>query len=338
MSPRPHRSLLVTSVGAYADSGFGTGGLTCVEEGQARVIDKIDSTALWAGSGMIWRFARGLQSIVGYGPEGMRSVLRLPDARDVHDVVLREGQFVCVSTGTNEVLWIDPFGRVTRRWAAPGDRDAWHLNCLCEKDGRLFLSAFGRFDGHREWVGKSQGRGFIMDLETGETVVENLSGPHNPRFIDGQWVVCDSHASALVLQDAAGRRRVVALEGFTRGLAHDSHFFYVGESASRKEALPSGHSNIAIIERQSLEVVGRVRIPFPEIYEVVLLPAAEGWRFGSAPEAFEVDRGGERLRALESQVELGLREIATLRFCLDDVETYRQIKAGMTRLKRRILG
>ncbi len=338
MPLQPHRSFLVTSVGAYADSGFGTGGLVCVREGESVVIDKIDSTGLWAGGDTIYRFARGLQSIVGYGPDGVRSVLRIPEAKDIHDVMLRDGKFVCVSTGTNEVLWIDAFGRITRRWMADGELDAWHLNCLCEKDGRLYLAAFGRFADHRAWVGKCAGLGFILDLESGAEVVNGLSGPHNPRFLDGEWIVCNSHTNSLLIQAADGTRREVALGGFTRGLAHDADFFYVGESANRKAGIPTDHSFIATVDRRTLEVIDRIKIPFPEIYELVPLAPADADRMAADPSRFQIERTSDRIRELENQVELGIGEIEKLRFHLDDMKTYAEFKAKLTKIKRRIVG
>jgi hypothetical protein len=42
----PQRCFLVTCLGAYDDSGVGTGGFVCVHEGQALILDKIDSTGL----------------------------------------------------------------------------------------------------------------------------------------------------------------------------------------------------------------------------------------------------------------------------------------------------
>jgi len=333
-----HRSFLVTSLGAYADSGLGTGGFTCVREGEAVVIDKIDSTALHESGGAIYRFARGLQSIVGYGEDGLRSILRIPEARDVHDVLLRDGHFVCVSTGTNEVVWVDPLGRIARRWTADGVGDAWHLNCLYEADGRLFLSAFGRFSAHREWLNQCAGTGFVFDLESGREVLSGLSGPHNQRFIEGEWVVCNSHAKSLVIQRRDGRREEVALNGFTRGLAYDGDFFYVGESANRKAEIPADHSFIAIIDRRSLNVVDRIRIPFPEIYEIVLIAPEFAARITGELSRFQIDRGSDRIRELENQVELSLKEIEALRVCVHDVSVYMEFKAHLTRIKRRLIG
>ena len=336
--PGPHRSFLVSCLGAYDDSGLGTGGFVVVRDGEATVIDKIDSTGLRTGHGLVYRFVRGLRSIVGYGPEGVRTIIRVPEAKDVHDIFVVGDGFVCVSTGSNEVVWIDFAGRVTRRWRGAGERDAWHLNCLCEKDGRLFVSAFARLSEHRGWVGKCKGLGFIADLDTVEDAVTGLSGPHNPRWIDGDWVVCNSHTNSLLLQRTDGSRHEIALGGFTRGLASDADFYYVGESADRKAAIPTDHSFLVTIDRRTHEVVDRIRIPFPEIYELLPIATDYAESIATEPSRFQIERTGERVAELENQVELSLKRIEELSFRLNDVGTYRAFKEGLTRLKRRLVG
>jgi hypothetical protein len=337
MPPEFHRSFLVTSVGAYDDSGIGTGGFVCVRDGEATVIDKIDSTGLCVHGTLFFRFARGLQTIVGYDESGVRFSLRLPEAKDVHDIIARDEEFVCVSTGTNEILWITPLGTIVRRRHFDGERDAWHLNCLWPENGKLYLSAFGRFPTHRGWVGNCTGTGFVVDLETNQEVCSGLNGPHTPRFIDGDWVICDSHAHALRLQRADGTSRVVQLAGFTRGLAFDAHYFYAGESANRKADILSDHSHIAVIDRNSLEVVARIRVPFPEIYDVVMVPASFAERVAQNLAAFQINQDDRRFHALETQIELGQREIEKLKLRLTDLASYAAFKQTLTVLKRRIL-
>ncbi len=335
---QPQRSYLVTCVGAYDDSGIGTGGFVCVHEGKATVVDKIDSTGLCEAGGTYYRFMRGLQSIVGYREDGLRFVLKVPDARDVHDFTLRDGQFICVSTGTNEILWVDPLGRVTRRWQAGGERDAWHLNCLCEVNGRLHVSAFGEFAEHRGWVGKCQGRGFILDFESGEKVVTGLNGPHNPRYIGGEWVVCDSHAHSVVFRKGSEPPRTLQLAGFTRGLACDEHYLYVGESADRKAEVPAAVSSIAVIDRSTHQVVERFEVPFPEIYEIQIVPADFARAMASNTDAFRLDRSQERFTQLERQVEIGWQEIASLKRRLDPLLGVEYLRGRLVQFKRRLVG
>ena len=334
----PQRCFLVTCLGAYDDSGIGTGGFVCVHEGQALILDKIDSTGLCEHEGTYYRFARGLRAIVGYDASSLRYFVKVSGARDIHDLVVSEGRFICVSTGTNEVLWIDPLGNVTRRWRAEGERDAWHLNCLCEVDGRWHVAAFGRFVAHRGWVGECSGKGFVFDLESGREVVTGLNGPHNPRFLDGAWFVCDSHASALVVQRSDEATRSIPLGGFTRGLAWDAHFLYVGVSADRKAQIAADHSAIVVLNRATLEIALRFEIPFPEIYEIVLVPAAFSAAVAKNPAAFQIDQAQERFAALEQQVQLGCKEITELRRRLEPLLAVEEVRGRLVQLKRRLVG
>jgi len=333
----PHRSFLVTSVGAYDDSGIGTGGFVCVNDGDPIVIDRIDSTGLCSDETTFFRFARGLQTILGYDAHGLRFSLRLPNAKDVHDILFLDGHFVCVATGTNEVLWFTPFGQLIKRTRFEGERDAWHVNCLWREGGKLYLSAFGRFSNHRGWVGHCTGTGFIMDLDSGDEVCSGLSGPHTPRLIDGDWIVCDSHAKMLRIHRPGGSVQIVELAGFTRGLTFDAHYFYVGESANRKADILSDHSHIAVVDRQTFKVIERFRIPFPEIYDIVMISPAFAQAMAGNVSRFQFGDETTRIVALEQQVDLGRNEIEKLKLRLSDLASYAAFKQRLTVLKRRLL-
>lgn len=334
----PQQSFLVTCVGAYDDSGLGTGGFVCLGESGAVTIDKIDSTGLCAHGEVVYRFARGLRSIIGYGSEGVRSFLRVPEAKDIHDLFVIGDEFVAVSTGSNEVVWLDFHGTVRRRWQAEGERDAWHLNCLWPDSGRLYLCAFGRFPTHRGWLGQCGETGIVFDIESGREVVTGLSGPHNPRLIDGHWVVCDSHVSALIVQAPDGTRRSVALGGFTRGLAFDAHYYYVGVSANRKAVVPETESHIAVVDRTALEVVARHAIPFPEIYDLIPIAPTHAARIAGNVSAFQLDLTADHTRTLERQIELGLDEIVSLQLQLAEAREQKGLRGALGEVKRALTG
>jgi hypothetical protein len=303
-----YSSLLVTCPGAYADSGLGTGGFVLLHEGRAHVIDRADTTGIWESDGLVYRFSRGLHTVTAIDAEGARLVLRLPGARDVHDLAVVNGEVICVCSGTNEVLWFDLQGRPLRRWTAQGEGDAWHLNCLWFVDGRMYLCAFGEFATHRAWAEGCKETGFVFDLETGERVMEGLSGPHNPRFIDGHWVVCDSHTRSVLRQGSDGSARRAQLSAFTRGLAFDARHLYVGESADRKAATADAGATVAVLDRADLTVLDRIPVPFPEIYELLVVPGDWAEAIASAPQRYTFDPASEHIEALEAQVRRGEEE------------------------------
>lgn len=311
-SPPPFSPLLVTCPGAYADSGLGTGGFVLMHKGNDHIIDRSDTTGIWQDGELVLRFSRTLHTVTGVDRDGVRLVIKLPEARDVHDIAVYDDHILCVCSGSNEVLYFDRAGNLVDRWSAPGEGDAWHLNCLWFEGGRTYLSAFGDFREHRGWAGGCRETGFIFDLESGERVVGGLSGPHNPRYLDGAWLVCDSHTRSLVRVAADGSRQQVQLDAFTRGLAFDAHYLYVGESANRKAPEPPESSTIAVLNRQTLEVVDRLTVPFPEVYEILLAPPEMADRMADRPEQYTLNTTNERISVLEGQARRGESEVRRL--------------------------
>ena len=76
----------------------------------------------------------------------------MPGLADPHDLAWDGELLVAVSTLGNAVLWIDSKGVVVRRWSPPGTGDCWHLNGVAVHEGRVLVTAFGRFARHREWA------------------------------------------------------------------------------------------------------------------------------------------------------------------------------------------
>lgn len=72
--------------------------------------------------------------------------------------------------------------------------------------GRLLVSAFDRFHTHRGWteVATREGTGIVFDVRSGRDVMSGLSSPHNPLWIDGGWLVCNSARGELLRLDGKG--------------------------------------------------------------------------------------------------------------------------------------
>lgn len=171
-------SLLVSCPGRYDISGTDSGGLVLIDDWQAKVIDTLDTSGITMSDNYIFRYSRQASSILGYDDKGLSFMLDLGAVDDVHDLRITNNGFICVSTGTNEVLWYDFLGKVVHSWKANGEGDAWHLNCLENIDGTLFISAFGEFSQHRGW--NTQGChecGFVLNLESQEKVLTGYQDP-----------------------------------------------------------------------------------------------------------------------------------------------------------------
>jgi hypothetical protein len=260
--------LLVSCCGEHGGSGQGTGGLVLIQDREPVVIDQVDTTGICEAQGMVMRVARGKQELWSYSRDGVRCWRwSIHDIKNPHDVRwLRGGRLVLMATGQNEIRWYDNMMNETSRWQAPGEGDAWHLNCLWQADEHLYATAFGAFREHRGWVDKSQMSGFLFGLGTGERVMDSLGQPHSPRFIDGHWYVCESFNQGLAVLNGERVRRV-ALDGYTRGMDWGPFHLYVGESRLRGDSPVL--ATVAVLDRDTLELQDRIEVPFPEIYEVL---------------------------------------------------------------------
>ena len=195
--------------------------------------------------------------------------------REPHDLVWDGDTFVAVSTLSNSVLWISAGGDIVRTLQVEGDGDSWHLNSLSIGEGKLVASAFGRFSRHRGWSnGNAAGAGIVFDLESGEDLVRGLDCPHDPRLVDGLWLVCNSGRKELLAADAADGRivRRLELEGWTRGLEVGDDVLYVGESANRAEPSAEQLASLVLIDRRTWDVVDRVPLPCQEVFDVIRVP------------------------------------------------------------------
>jgi hypothetical protein len=92
--------------------------------------------------------------------------------------------------------------------------------------------------------------GAIMEIDliqkkTVSTLTENLWMPHNPKIINGAFYVLDS-----LKGDLKGNNfnTIGSFPAFTRGLAHDGSFFYVGQSRNRNFSKNIGINNNTSID------------------------------------------------------------------------------------------
>jgi hypothetical protein len=270
-------------------------GLFVYDGSSVSFIDAYPCAGLSARGGRMFR-AGALRSNDGvellvYDRNGIVAYHRLDGLGDPHDVLaLDDGRVLCVSTRDNAIVSIAPDGTVNPVWRADAPLDAWHVNCLYLRDGRLFATAFGRFDTFRGWhptLGADAG--MLFDVETGEDVVTGLSQPHSPRWVDGGWLICDSAKHAVVRVEEDGRRFSIPVGGFSRGTCVIGAYAYVGVCVSgpHENMLTSAKGWISVLERESWSEVDRIAMPCGGMYdllevdETMLEGLRAGFRVGS---------------------------------------------------------
>lgn len=197
---------------------------------------------------------------------------------DLHDVLQGPDGTYAVFTETNQVVRLDEAFQVREQWRFGAEPDSAHVNCLAWHDGRLIASMFGGFTEHRGYKGQSRKAGRVVDVRTGEVLIDGLSQPHSLVSADGQLWLCSSEDCEVRIYDQSFRLlRSIALPGYTRGLAVGAQAVYVGISRSRNLPLDEvgafDSAVVSVLERQTLSVLGYVPVPWNEIYDIRLAPA-----------------------------------------------------------------
>ena len=275
-----HNDLLLLASCPHVASN--AGGLLAFNGAEVERVDSLSTTGLCLAESRLCRLlwaddhTNGPIEFLSYDAGGVDGYFRIDGLAEPHDLAWNGREFVVVSTATNSVLRVSPTGTVTGQWKIPGTGDAWHLNSLLLTRTRVLVAAFGEFQHHRQWTQEdTSGTGLVFDVATGESILTGLSCPHNPRFFDGAWTVCNSKTGELLQIDpvTATVQRRLQLDGWTRGVAVSDDYVFVGVSARRYEGAQAEQGRIAVVCRQTWTVLEQVEVPCREIYDLVLVPA-----------------------------------------------------------------
>ena len=262
-----------------SSSSEDNGGLAAFDGTVCGRIDNLKTHGLAFRDGLFFRALtyseppRPVSDLLVYDAHGVFRYQRLDDVWGVHDILPRDGHTLAVSTGHNIIYRIEDGGRTTPWWGTGVREDTWHLNCLTEINGDVYVSAFGMFDARRDWDrARDKSTGIVMRVPDGKVVLSGLTQPHHPRWVDGTWLVCNSAIGSLDAYDADGQLvRRLPLPLYPRGLAVGERAIFVGSSRHRK-ARDSVRATVTILDRNDWSVLGEFALEWPEIYDLAIVP------------------------------------------------------------------
>ncbi|MEQ9229949.1 MAG: TIGR03032 family protein [Cyclobacteriaceae bacterium] len=136
-----------------------------------------------------------------------------------------------------EVKWKPPFIGELRPF------DKCHLNGMAMKDGKpKYVSMFGEMDQPTEWRKSEKNHGLIMDVDTGEVLVRNLTMPHTPTLYEEKIYFLQSGTGQIMYYDLKTKQtvEVALLKSFLRGLEVIGDFLFVGASELREQSTSFG--------------------------------------------------------------------------------------------------
>lgn len=218
---------------------------------------------LWMSSlYQLWRFENFLDAgIVADGHDAMFVPVagHTTGDADIHDIHIRSDgtplfvvtRFNCIATlgerGSFRPVWRPPF---IDRIAA---EDRCHLNGMAiEDDMPRCVTCVGRSNVAEGWRDHRQNGGLLIDVESGETIVQGLSMPHSPRLHNGQlWMLQSGTGEFGRVDLATGQFEPICfLPGFARGLTFVGDYAVIGLSRPRRSETFEGLALNARLERE----------------------------------------------------------------------------------------
>lgn len=221
---------------------------------------------------------------------------------DIHEMGWGEDGLWAVNTRFSCLSRIDQENSFVPVWRPPfisalAPEDRCHLNGLAMVDGHpRYVTALGVTDNAQGWRGNKANGGMLMEVETGEILLQGLSMPHSPRWYrDRLWVLESGDGGIGYLDPTTGKLETVArLPGFTRGLDFVGPLAFIGLSQIRETAVFSGLPiterlkervcGVWVVNIETGEIVALLR--FEEAVQEIFAVQFTPWRF---PEVLEWD-------------------------------------------------
>lgn len=181
---------------------------------------------------------------------------------DIHEMALdKDDALWFLNTKFSSLCTLDDESSFVPVWRPPfvtslADEDRCHLNGLCMIDGKpKYVTALGATDTKSGWRENKKDGGILMDVDSGEILLEKLSMPHSPRWYQDKLWLLESGKGHLSLVDLASKKltMVSELPGFTRGIDFIGPLAFIGLSQIRESAIFSG---LPITERLEERICG----------------------------------------------------------------------------------
>jgi uncharacterized protein (TIGR03032 family) len=249
----------------------------------------------------VWEFHNVPDVAARLEPKGTHDACFLPRSShvtgdvEIHEMAYgRGGELWFVSTRFSCLATLDASASFAPRWRPPfvsklEPSDRCHLNGLAMQNGApRYVTAMGTTDELGGWRANKASGGVLIDVPSGEVIVRGLSMPHSPRLHGGRLWACESGAGTLgVVDPGAGKyEAVVAVPGFTRGLAFAGRFGFIGLSQVRESAIFSGipiterlkaeerTCGVAVVDLVAGRIIGLLRFEdaVQEVFAVAVLP------------------------------------------------------------------
>lgn len=209
---------------------------------------------------------------------------------DIHDIEFGKGSLWGINTAFSCLCKFDVNYSFVPKWQpnfitelVPEDR--CHLNGLAMVDDiPKYVTALSQTNVKEGWRENIMGSGVLMEVPSGEIILENLAMPHSPRMIDGDLYVLESGSGKLLKVNPETKSSEVIYEfnRFIRGLAHKDGILFIGASKIRETSKTfngldvkknSKHAGVIVFDLRNRSIIGTLDYinTVDEIFDVQIL-------------------------------------------------------------------
>ena len=163
------------------------------------------------------------------------------------DLWIVNTRFSCLCTLSNSYNFLPQWRPNFVSAIAPEDR--CHLNGMAMVNGLpKYVTVLGKTDTPGGWRENKATAGCILEVPSSKVITEGLSMPHSPRIHKNTlWVLNSGKGELTAVDIKTGKQEmIVALPGYTRGMAFVDRFAFIGLSKIRETAI---FGNLPISDR-----------------------------------------------------------------------------------------
>lgn len=210
---------------------------------------------------------------------------------DIHDLSWTDEGLIGVNTSFSCLMRVSDRFSWEAVWRPPFidqlvSEDRCHLNGMALVDGQpKYVTALGTNNTRQGWRQTLPSGGILMDIESNEVLLSNLSMPHSPRLIEKDLYLLLSATGEIIRVNQSKRTFEVIkkLDGFVRGMAFYNDYLFVGLSKLRQNSSTFKHlemakladkSGIIVLHLPTSSVVAELtyQTSVDEIYDVQIIP------------------------------------------------------------------
>ncbi len=178
---------------------------------------------------------------------------------DIHEMEFANNELYFINTKFSCLCIKDSNSSFKPIWKPPfisllQPIDKCHVNGFTTRDNEpRYITALGKTDEPLGWRKNKANGGILMDIKTDEILLEGLSMPHSPRWINNRLYFLESGKGAISYFDFDTKKSVeiARVPGFTRGLDILGDFAFIGVSKVRESATFSGLEITKLAKRVS---------------------------------------------------------------------------------------